>query len=285
MLVSALLLVLAAMSACGGSEGTDWLALGDSYSSGEGTRTSDGDCGRSDATYAGLAHAEVDEGGDGRFDLVACTGARIDDVEAQLGALDERTYDVVTVTVGGNDAGYAAVLADCIGVDELRAAILDREADGELVLPLRACTATDEELSASIDAVEPRLRSLYEQVVAEHLAEDGRLLVVGYPHLFEDPATWPAGQGARCDGVSSDDVVRLRVAGDRLNDLLARVAEDLDQVTFVDPREAFAGHGRCSDEPWLNGFRLRPRPKASFHPNDEGHQALARLVVDALDAA
>src|SRR3990170_2158558 len=94
-----------------GAVGT-YVALGDSYSSGTGTRTyiSDGtSCQRSARAYPPLIAAS-------KFltlNFRACSGARVADVAStQLSALGTGT-NYVTVSVGGNDAGFAAVLTEC----------------------------------------------------------------------------------------------------------------------------------------------------------------------------
>src|SRR5690349_650762 len=88
------------------SAGTNYVALGDSYSSGVGTDNylNDGtSCDRSPQGYPALwaaAHSVSS------FSLVACSGAATADVlNNQLGGLSAST-SLVTITIGGNDAGF-----------------------------------------------------------------------------------------------------------------------------------------------------------------------------------
>src|SRR5690606_10858605 len=88
-----------------------YVAMGDSYSSGTGA----GDyqdllCTRSDNAYpAQWADAHAPES----FAFVACGGATIPDVLAnQLSALDENTT-LVSLSIGGNDAGFARLMLTC----------------------------------------------------------------------------------------------------------------------------------------------------------------------------
>ncbi len=118
-----------------------WVAMGDSFSSGEGaawfhdgTDTEANRCRRSDA-YASLTNNVLDEpyaGGD--FLFVACSGARIRNLSSegqfpdspngvhgrwpQIEYLREVGADasVVTLTVGGNDMGFGDVLSACLGL-------------------------------------------------------------------------------------------------------------------------------------------------------------------------
>ncbi|HQX87699.1 MAG TPA: GDSL-type esterase/lipase family protein, partial [Ornithinibacter sp.] len=89
-----------------------YVALGDSYSSGTGTRSyiSDGtSCLRSVYAYPSLIASA--KGYDLNFR--ACSGAKIADVSnTQLSALSSSTA-YVSISIGGNDAGFASVLTTC----------------------------------------------------------------------------------------------------------------------------------------------------------------------------
>src|SRR5262249_9218810 len=94
--------------------GQEYVALGDSYASGVGTGYYDsgsGDCKRSPADYPALwaaAHADY------TLKDVSCSGATIADVrDKQLSALGTGT-DLVTLTVGGNDAQFSSVVQACL---------------------------------------------------------------------------------------------------------------------------------------------------------------------------
>src|SRR3712207_2019085 len=89
-----------------------YVALGDSYSSGTGTRTylDDGTtCQRSVYAYPSLVAAAKGYS----LNFRACSGATTADVRnLQVGALSAGTA-YVTISVGGNDAGFASVLSSC----------------------------------------------------------------------------------------------------------------------------------------------------------------------------
>src|SRR5881409_1947003 len=88
-----------------------YVALGDSYSSGVGTRSyiNDGtSCQRSNLAYPKLVASQKGYA----LSFKACSGAKIPDVTGQLTALSTGTA-YVTVSVGGNDAGFSAVLTEC----------------------------------------------------------------------------------------------------------------------------------------------------------------------------
>ncbi|HEX6056845.1 MAG TPA: GDSL-type esterase/lipase family protein, partial [Intrasporangium sp.] len=95
-----------------GAAGGPYVALGDSYSSGTGTRTyiNDGtSCYRSVYAYPSLDAAQLGLS----LTFRACSGAKVADVtNTQLSALTTSTA-YVTISVGGNDAGFADVLTEC----------------------------------------------------------------------------------------------------------------------------------------------------------------------------
>ncbi|HET8960899.1 GDSL-type esterase/lipase family protein, partial [Nocardioides sp.] len=89
-----------------------YVALGDSYASGTGTRDyiNDGSsCQRSTSAYPSLIAAARGYS----LNFRACSGARVADVtNTQLSALTAST-SYVSISVGGNDAGFADVLTEC----------------------------------------------------------------------------------------------------------------------------------------------------------------------------
>src|SRR5262249_19879381 len=89
-----------------------YVALGDSYSAGVRAPPSDLDpaCQRSSQSYPPLWAAEHHPAS---FRFVACSGARTTDVlVSQIPALQSGT-NLVTITIGGNEAGFAPVLQTC----------------------------------------------------------------------------------------------------------------------------------------------------------------------------
>lgn len=238
--VLALGLVVAPTSA----QAVAYVALGDSYSSGLGTRSylDDGtECRRSARSYPALVAAARGWS----LDLRACSGATIPDVRAtQLGALSTSTQKV-TLSVGGNDAGFADVLTEC-------------------ALPAWAsdCDAAIDQAQATISGTLPSaLSSLYAQIGSRAPSAD--VVVVGYPRVF---------MGEDCNAFtwfSPEEQTRLNATADRLNSLLAARASAAG-FGFANPTSAFTGHAVCDDPEWLNG--LSNPVEESYHPNVAGHR-------------
>jgi lysophospholipase L1-like esterase len=88
-----------------------YVALGDSSASGVGAplyNPSSGDCRRSDKAYAPRIAAQLPAS----LSFQACSGARVPDVQQQLATLSTST-SLVTVSVGGNDAGFVDIITKC----------------------------------------------------------------------------------------------------------------------------------------------------------------------------
>lgn len=259
----------------------DYLAVGDSFSSGEGTPGIERTCGRGPAAYPQLVADHLAARDRlASFEFHACTGARVADVERQLDAVGGARFGLVTVTVGGNDVGFAEVLLDCLGADDVAGWLSpaeEREARSDDLDPGR-CDLEPEAMEERIAAAVPALTAVYRRIVDDHLTADGLLVVLGYPDLFGLPA-----EGRQtCDGFAVADVGRLRASAEHLDEVLADAVGDVDRAIYLPARPAFEGHGRCGDDPWIRGYALRPRVKSSFHPNEAGHDALAGLVLDAI---
>ncbi len=226
------------------AQAVTYVALGDSYSSGLGTRSylDDGtECRRSAQSYPALVAAARGWS----LDLRACSGATIPDVRAaQLGALSTSTQKV-TLSVGGNDAGFADVLTEC-------------------ALPAWAsdCDAAIDQAQATISGTLPSaLSSLYAQIGSRAPSAD--VVVVGYPRVF---------MGEDCNALtwfSPEEQTRLNATADRLNSLLATRASAAG-FRFANPTSAFTGHAVCDDPEWLNG--LSNPVEESYHPNVAGHR-------------
>ena len=231
-----------------------YVALGDSYASGVGTRTyydDSGSCYRSPKAYPVLDAERI--GATLRFK--ACSGASVPEVRTgQLGPLSATTTRV-SVQVGGNDAGFSNVITTC--------AQPSWAAD--------CGSAIDKAQAFIADKLGPRLDNLYGDI--RGLAPNALVVAVGYPRLFNgedcNAGTW----------FSGTEMTRLNQTADQLNAKIHSRA-DAAGFTFVDPTAAFLGHAVCADVEWVNG--LSSPTRESYHPNVKGQQAFSDLVDDAL---
>lgn len=216
-------------------------ALGDSYSSGVGTRSyysDSGSCQRSPYAYPVLVAQQKGAA----LTFAACSGARIADVlNNQLGSLNASTA-YVTVSAGGNDAGFSSVITQCAKP-----------------WPYTCTTEINNANNTIRDAIPGRLDSLYNAIRSR--APNARVTVVGYPRLFN---------GEECNAlarISPGEQSELNKSADLLAGVIsARAAAH--GFAFVDPRSAFTNHAVCDDTEWING--LSNPISESYHPNRNG---------------
>ena len=88
-----------------------YVALGDSYSAGVGAGGNSGSCDQSPNAYPALwAKANSPAS----FTSAACSGATTSDViNSQLSSLSASTT-LVSITIGGNDAGFSSIMETCV---------------------------------------------------------------------------------------------------------------------------------------------------------------------------
>jgi lysophospholipase L1-like esterase len=232
-----------------------YVALGDSFSSGNGTFFPDRSlsCYRSSLAYPALVDQQRPN-----TDLVfrACSGATTSDViNGQVSALGAGT-DLVTLTIGGNDVGFSDLILACTGSFSPTCSSTVRSAKERIATQLPA-----------------RLDAVYAAIAQR--APGARVAVLGYGRFFGPNLSCSAARG-----------VTTAEAG-----LLNGVADDLDAVigarvaaagfTYVSAIGPFTGHDVCAADPWLNG-RNYSLPDI-FHPTRSGHRngyvAMVRSVL------
>jgi lysophospholipase L1-like esterase len=238
---------------------TRFFALGDSYSAGIGNQDSKADpqCGVSPNTWAYLARSPWDP----QPELLACSGATTVDVDLyQKGLIPWHAPGptLITMTIGGNDAGFAPELTNCI------------------LLPVQ-CTHREPALNATVDALYNPLRLLYRDLRLRAPGAD--IFVAGYPQLVAPGLPCPLAINAPLDDDERRMIVRLGV---RLNNVIQQAAFDAGVVAFTGEVTArFAGnqHAACGNDPWINDLVFSYR-ESSFHPFEPGNLAYALALND-----
>jgi lysophospholipase L1-like esterase len=230
-----------------------YVALGDSYSSGVGAGSygSSGSCKRSANAYPQLwANANAPSA----FVFVACSGAETTDViNNQVASLTSDTA-LVTISVGGNDAGFADVMTDCnLGSDS-------------------DCVARNQEAQTyARDQLPARLDAVYSQIRTR--ASNARVVVLGYPHIYQL-------SGSCSIGLSETKRSAINQSSDVLADVIKGRAGAFG-FTFVDGRPAFAGHEICaSGTRWINSVTW-PIDE-SYHPNAAGQRGGYYTALEAV---
>jgi hypothetical protein len=206
-----------------------WLALGDSYSSGEGLRFVDTDAnpagtnceratgqstvnnGNGSRAYGAFAYDALrGEWQNSTFRLLACTGATSNQVHDQFrewAATDGRLADLITMSMGGNNLGFTDVIFGCIGVSweggfaaAASAPLTVGGAAAWSLNPFIGCTESEQSLRDKIATLVGDTRvgpddgqtlpDMYRELVANSMNPGGHIVVVGYPNIVEESGRW-----------------------------------------------------------------------------------------------
>lgn len=229
-----------------------YVALGDSYSSGLGAGDYDADSGNCKRSANAYAEQWAAANSPASFDFTACSGARTGDVLAdQLGPLSDST-GLVSISIGGNDAGFADTMQACV-------------LQGESV-----CLTKIEEAKGYMEGTLPgELDSVYNAISDK--APSAKVVVMGYPRIYKL-------EGECSVGLSEVSRAAINSAADALNDVIAKRAAD-HGFTFGDVRDTFTGHEICSGDSWLHSVTF-PIGE-SYHPTTNGQSGGYLPVMNA----
>lgn len=285
-----------------------YLALGDSFSSGEGafnyregTDMPDNRCHQSLLAFSEIVSLEANISD---HHSVACSGAKIQDINyagdesyynnesAQSKGMksDDLTdfiYDnflpgyrqqneiverhmpnIITISVSGNDLGFSDKIQTCI---------------------TRSTTCYNSKrdriqaLQEILNQMEPLKTALAN--VKQKADPNVKFYVLGYPRLF------PSAGGDNCQLNTPFDANERLFANDLVHDINSMIKLSAKAVgaSYIDMENALATHELCSgNTPAFNGltagndmvkFIGYPIGKESFHPNQTGHQLMASQLL------
>ncbi|MEU7218653.1 SGNH/GDSL hydrolase family protein [Nocardia iowensis] len=177
--------------------------------------------------------------------------------------------DLVTLGIGGNDAGLAATVQQCVTGDAALSPCLDTLVDGDVDQMSLNIAAAEQKVTATIDGIRQR-------------SPRARILLLDY---FEGVTTGPG-----CFPtvpISDADADWLGRKLIELNAMLARVARATG-VELVDTYSTSSGHDACQPPGvrWAEGLvpwsSNPPGLAVPFHPNQLGADHQARRVLAAL---
>ena len=241
-----LVVAMAASPAAGAASTVKYVALGDSYSSGLGAGnyiSSSGSCDRSNNAYSQQwANGNLPAS----FSFVACSGATTADVQSsQVSALNSGTT-LVSITIGGNDAGFSSVMETCVleSTSSCVNAVNTAESFVATTLPGR--------LDATLAAIRSR-------------APNARVVVLDYPELYD------LSKSSSCIGLSTTDRTKLNEAADRIDSAISAAAGRAGDP-FADVRSQFSGHEICDgSSSWLHSVDIF-NIGDSYHPTASGQE-------------
>lgn len=249
--------------------GARYVALGSSFASGPGLgpMPSNG-CLRSTANYASYAAAALNL----RLTDVSCASATTDNIvigpqrtgageqPPQIAAVTPETR-LVTLTIGGNDVGYASAL-DKLGCADAGTCSLESVDEGSI----RDAT----------DGLSARLVTAIEAIRAA--APEADVLLVTYPQIV------PA-DGSTCPALvlSADHAAAVAAIGARLDEAF-RSAASTTGIRLIDVYAASADHTACASDAWVSGWVDPDDPSGyhAYHPTGAGMRAVAGMVVAAV---
>ena len=266
-------------SEAAGSVSGSFVALGDSYASGNLIPSSPSGrpagCLRSSHDYGADAAAALKVS---RYVDATCSGASTKSMTAQekvAGGTNAPQFSflaaddsVVTLTIGGDDIGFGGILETCATLSLI-------DLFGDPCERHYVAGGTDR-LVAAINAATPKVAAVLRGIHAR--APHARVLLVGYPDIL--PTTgdgcWPEVP------LAFGDMPYLRGIEIDLNQMLARAAA-ANGATFVDTYQATIGHDACQRPGVKDVEGLIPTSLAApFHPNERGEQVMAARVLAAL---
>ena len=199
-------------SAATSTRAITWLAAGDSYASGQGLPHPSGVCARgtgndgSGATWAISAAAALRKDGISIVgtdpDLVACTGAitanlltnnskKLGPKHAAQWTPKMGRFDLVTFSFGGDDVGFADIMAHC------------EEFGCPSDASVRAKITALANNGFTIKGVKTQpYHDFLDDVAKTAVVKGGNIVVMGYPEIVEDVALWSPGR-TTCAGMSA----------------------------------------------------------------------------------
>lgn len=275
---------------------TKYLALGDSFSSGEGTYQylagtdlADGNkCHTSQLSYSSLAAQVLSVDGP-TFHNVACSGARginyfatpQHDVtndfvwtpgeEAQQNYVAQSDPDAVTISMIGNDIDFAGKITQCLN-------------------PLSTCFQYKEDRQAVADEIYGKfdtLVAMYEHI--QRKSSGAKVYVMGYPQILDDEAFCLPNAP-----FSGEEVQMARGMVTYLNSVI-KAAAQYSGVQYIDVENVFDGYELCRPVSLTTGLTTAVNGissgddigalgveifgNESFHPNQLGHQLMSQALL------
>lgn len=274
-------------------EPTDYIALGDSFTSGHGaweyylgTDASGNDCRLAEAAYPSRITRRL------AFETgrnVACAGAKLQDVHTyvqktdipepnslgewlpgskkQIDFVEQANPEIVTMSIGGNDIGFGDILKKCaVGADTC---YNNYESRKQLVVNVQS---KFDEYRRTIGQLQETTKS------------SARVYIVGYPRLAKNNGNCALNVRLNAREVRfSNQIINY------LNEVIQAAAKH-QGAFYVDVKNAFRGHRFCetaSERVAIHGATAgRDFPVEfsvlageSFHPKRFGHRLLQRKIL------
>ena len=220
------------------------------------------------------------------------------EVEAQLNIFDklesENTKaDYVTITIGGNDAGFADIVAN---------AFIGSTANNFIHHPVvRGISHASNFIDVNLvhnqmntvwkkyykkGGIRDNLQKTYKEI-ASSAGSQAHIIVVGYPLLFSTTSTKIDPNQAK---EINDNIVKFNQA---IQKVVGECEGEGINISFVSVEKKFETHEAYSEWAWINKIELDKRDEDitdsgfgsaySMHPNIYGAEAYAQCVQEEID--
>lgn len=195
------------------------------------------------------------------------------------------TADYVTLTIGGNDVGFAEIITMCA----TKSTYLHF---GKSKLPLQKKM---DDLWAEFNATKRDIKQAYKDI-GEAAGSQAAIIVAGYPKLLDK-----TGKGAV---ISKEEAKIVNENVSKFNDEIEKIITECKNegmnIHFVDVEDKFDGHEAYSNDAWINKIILNHpgdenlvdvqfrdvtetiASSYSVHPNEVGAQAYAECVNETI---
>ena len=191
------------------------------------------------------------------------------------------SVDYVTITIGGNDVGFAEIIKDCAaqGIPFVNKNRLKDRFD-----------ATWREFNKDGGTAD-KIMGAYKDI-KEKAGAQAKIIVAGYPPLLSKDKLSKNGTGAFFSEAEVEVVNKnVKDFNEEIESIVTDCQKESTNIYFVSVENAFKGHEAYSDEPYISGILLtqdqdltkNPISSYSMHPNLEGAKAYAACVQAEID--
>jgi hypothetical protein len=298
--------------------GPDYIAMGDSYSSGEGTgyfpwsKAQNTQCDTGPLAWPVQLAGDLDSTGAtlsiDQNTLVACQGERTYQLSQAVNGesaselaqvtnfvKDNGHPNLLTITIGGNNLGFADILQACFL--------------GGTEICLREINALNNAVTTGAPGLIASLASTYSQVLSaadggsgDNSGDGPQVDVVGYPDLFPQPGGLGTALSVtyHCPWLRDSYFPVLTFVSPRIDTLLGKIAnaqaainDDMAAaaaeagVQFIAIPDSLAGHELCTGTSYINALSVIKAVQGNRnigHPNVAGQTAIASEVAAGLTA-
>lgn len=249
-----------------------YVGLGDSYAAGAGVpNTIDVSCDRSDHNYPHLTSQSL---GSTLTDM-SCSGAKTGDMtQPQSGTTNPPQFNglqantsLVTVTIGGNDIGFAGILVNCGSMGAVNP-------NGTPCTDYYTAGGKDQ-ISDAINATAPKVASVIQGI--HQRSPQAKVVVANYLDILPlQGSCWGPN-----NTIAPGDYPYLNAKEQQLNQMLSDQAA-ANNATLADAYTDSIGHDLCkaSGTAWVEG--VITTNSAPVHPNALGEQGYSQAVLKNL---